>query len=288
MLCRAYAKINLGLRIIRRRDDGYHDIATVFHRIDLYDELTITPTEGEIVISAAHSEVPSDKSNLCFQAINLFRRHTGIVKGADIAIRKLIPVGAGLGGGSSDAAATLKALPHLLETKCSDALLREIGLNIGSDVPYFLHLGSALAGGRGERLRYFELILPYWIVLVYPNIHVPTAWAYQEFARRGQYLQTVPKIWEDAPSSSEDFVDLLPQYLHNDFEQIVFEKFPVIGTIKDELLSQGALFALMSGSGSSVFGLFHDEKKARHCTAEMREKYFSSVTKPDFNPTTQS
>ncbi|MBI4811284.1 MAG: 4-(cytidine 5'-diphospho)-2-C-methyl-D-erythritol kinase [Ignavibacteriales bacterium] len=179
MTLKAYAKINLGLRILRKRDDGYHDIDTVFHRVDLYDEIYLEPS-STIKVFSNESNLPTDEGNLCIRAAQLLREYSGIEKGVNISLTKNIPIGAGLGGGSSDAAATLIGLTKFWEVDVSQIDLYKLALQLGSDVPYFLKFGTAHATGRGEILDYFDINIPHWIVIVYPNIHISTAWAYQE------------------------------------------------------------------------------------------------------------
>lgn len=279
---RAYAKINLGLQIVRKREDGYHDIETIFHRVNLFDVVEVERSDtGNISIQTTHPEIPVDKNNLCYKAADLFYSEIGQRHGLHITIDKNIPVGAGLGGGSSNAAAVLHACNILFGYPLSEQALSKIALQIGSDVPYFLQNGSAYATGRGEILEYFDLELPYWIVLVYPRIHIDTKWAYQSFTPnhtlkninlkslvRENILQ--PRIWTNA--------------LRNDFEPVVFREQPVIMRIKETLIKSGADFALMSGSGSSVFGLYQDGTYAKEIAESLSEMYDVWITPPFFLP----
>lgn len=278
----AHAKINLGLHILRKRADGYHDIETVFHRVNNFDTVTVErTTSGRIAIRCTHPEIPTDESNLCHKAAKLFYSETDHRPGLSISIEKQIPVGAGLGGGSSDAAAVLRACNLLHGYPLSDNTLGVIASQIGSDVPYFLHPDSAYATGRGEILDYFRLELPYWIVLVYPGIHIDTKWAYQSSTpnRSARHLNIrslvqenllQPRAWVNA--------------LRNDFEPVVFREYPVIMRVKEALLKAGADFALLSGSGSSVFGLFQDEVYAREIADSLSNTYEVWLTPPFFIP----
>lgn len=280
MVLHAYAKINLGLRIIERRPDGFHAIETVFHRIALADELTLRPLDAGIELSCTDASLPADGTNLCWKAVECLQKECGTRSGAAIRIDKRIPMGAGLGGGSSDAAAVLRHLPRLWGMNVSDSRLRELGASIGSDVPFFLQDSSAYAEGRGEVLTPFALRLPYWILLVNPGIHVPTPWAYKEFSKLLTAGRTVPKgtLFSQGTRSMAP----LARALHNDFEDVVFPAFPAIGALKQELTRAGADFALMSGSGSSVFGLFGHEADARRAQALFSERMFTSLTEPNF------
>ena len=181
---RAYAKINLGLRILDRRPDGYHNIETVFHRIALHDEVELE-TAGEIEVTSSDPAAPGGEKNICYATTRLLQNRLGEPAGARIHIRKAIPVGAGLGGGSADAALVLRELPRLWGVDVTEDTLRDLALELGSDVPYFLEPGSALARGRGEQLVYTRLEIPYTILLCYPNIQVSTAWAYSRATPSG-------------------------------------------------------------------------------------------------------
>jgi 4-diphosphocytidyl-2-C-methyl-D-erythritol kinase len=158
--------------------------------------------------------------------------------------------------------------------------LAGVALNIGSDVPYFLHTKSAYAEGRGERLNFVKISVPYSVLVVTPNIHVSTAWAYAELSKRGGLIYRKNKFYDGATCT----VAAIPSLMENDFEPVVFNAHPEIALLKQEILSQGAMYALLSGSGSSVFGLFTDESKARKAGEFFQSKYFVSITPPNFTP----
>ena len=249
---RAYAKINLGLRIIRKRPDGFHDIETVFHRVGLHDVVEIREA-GDISVTSTDPEVPSDQTNLAYRAAMLLRDAAGRRPGVSIAITKKIPIGAGLGGGSSDAATVLIMLQELWKVHVPPEPLQEIALALGSDVPYFLRAGSAVAYGRGERLTYFKLEIPFAILVCTPGLHISTAWAYRSVTPRG--LEPERPLKEQLVEAFQH-PSLLPAALINDFEPSVFAGFPVIAEAKQTMLASGAICASMSGSGSSVFGFY--------------------------------
>ncbi len=281
---RAYAKINLGLSVVRRRPDGYHDIETVFHRIDLYDRLTFEEGD-EILLRTGSAEIPGDERNLCYRAAALLREYLGHRKGVVITLDKRIPVGAGLGGGSSDAATTLRSLVSLWNVSVPDDDLATMALKLGSDVPYFLNFGSALAKGRGEILEYFQLMLPYAILVANPGIHVSTPWAYSQISPpREQHHESLKcTLLDNLDTPSE-----LARRLRNDFEDVVFREFPAVGRLKQEMISAGASFALMSGSGSTVYGLFREERKARLLGKHLADSgLLVSITAPMFTPSNQ-
>jgi 4-diphosphocytidyl-2-C-methyl-D-erythritol kinase len=277
---KAYAKINLGLRILKKRPDGYHDIETVFHRVNIFDELSFEDADS-ISLAGSDALLPSDDTNLCIRAAKLLQQHCNCRRGARIILDKKIPVGAGLGGGSSDAAATLRALGQLWNLEISENKLIELALQLGSDVPYFLHSGAAYAKGRGEILEYFPLILPYWIVVVYPNIHISTAWAYaqvqpDEGAGAFTLKDIVQQYWGDE--------EALSKYLNNDFETVIKAHHPQIAEILDALKGSGAGLAQLSGSGSSVYGLFSREADVERFICKLGNAYKTFITPPRFEP----
>jgi len=285
---KAYAKINLGLRILSQRDDGYHDIETVFHRVHPYDEIGLEPA-SDITLTINSRVLPSDNQNLCVKAAKLLQLYIGSENGVHIFLNKNIPIGAGLGGGSSDAASTLTGLIKLWHIDISKKELLKIGLQLGSDVPYFLASGTAYATSRGEILEYFEFTLPYWIVIVYPNIHVSTKWAY-EAIRDTRNKKHESKVNDPSSSISlrQNLLDNIHNpmqlniVLHNDFEPIVLHKYETIAYAKVSLYAAGAKFAQMSGSGSAIYGLFTSEQDAGDAAGQLGKRYHVFVTPPNF------
>jgi 4-diphosphocytidyl-2-C-methyl-D-erythritol kinase len=280
MNVKAHAKINLGLRVLRKREDGFHDIETIFHRINLFDELAIAPSQHAISISSDNTMIPTDENNLCWKAVELLRTEIGTELGASIHLKKNIPIGAGLGGGSSDAAAVLSSLPKVWNIMVEPSTLAATALQIGSDVPFFLHNRSAYAEGRGERLTFVKLSIPYWIVLVTPNIHISSAWAYRELSAQKKLDVHAERLYDGATCRVAGIATLMT----NDFEEVVFEAYPKIADTKRRLRASGAAYALMSGSGSSVYGLFDDETDARRAMEGFRSDNFVSLTQPNFIP----
>ncbi|OGU18571.1 MAG: 4-(cytidine 5'-diphospho)-2-C-methyl-D-erythritol kinase [Ignavibacteria bacterium GWA2_55_25] len=281
MTLRAYAKINIGLHVIGKRPDNYHAIETIFHQVDLFDEIDLVHHDEAIHFSTNRSDLPSDRSNLCVQAAQLIQNVTGIPTGVKITLRKKIPVGAGLGGGSADAAAVLKGLVHLLSVEITTNELETMAASLGSDVPFFIRGGTAYATGRGEILEPVPASLPYTIAVVTPPIRVSTGWAYAHIhptgGRKGQSLKDLivgPRL------SSEE----LQARFRNDFEETVFAAHPQIQSIKETLLQRGACLALMSGSGSSVFGFFEEMHPLDSLQREFPPSYHCSITKPFFKP----
>ncbi len=273
---KAYAKINLGLLIHGRRADGYHEIETVFHRINLYDELRLELSD-RISMETNNPDIPSDESNLCWQAAALLNDAARTRHGVRIFLTKNIPAGAGLGGGSTDAAAVLRLLPGLWSLSVSEQKIAGCGLRLGSDVPYFLGSSSAHGTGRGEQLEFFHLEFPYAIVVCFPGIHVSTQWAYGQLGRftkreQGRLKELVLAGMPDLGNHCYLF--------RNDFEEPVFRRYPEIAAIKKSLLDAGALCASLSGSGSSVYGLFADDRLARQVTVGLRTDRIQSFYTP--------
>jgi 4-diphosphocytidyl-2-C-methyl-D-erythritol kinase len=249
------AKVNLRLEILKKREDGYHELRTILQKISLYDTLHFSlEKEKGISITSDHPALPIGKRNLIHQAVQSILKRSCYKGGVRIKIEKRIPLGAGLGGGSSNAATTLKALNQLLNMDLSMKELMGIGAEIGADVPFFFFKGAAIGSGIGERLKKIELPA-LWYVLIYPNFEVSTRWAYQSFVLTKKpfhlKLQTFPRT----PKG-------ISRILQNDLEEVVSKKYPQIGVMKQIICSVGALGASMTGSGPTVFGIFQGEGNA--------------------------
>ena len=264
------AKINLFLKVVGRRPDGYHEIITLLSRIGLFDTVVLHFDQPSISVTCSHPRVPEDRSNLAYRAASLFFEALSTNDGVAIFIDKVIPVAAGLGGGSSNAAAVLMGLNQHYGLPFSDGELREIGLKVGADVPFFLFRHVAVARGIGDDLQMYENLPPLSVVLVCPGFEVPTAWVYKNLSlgltNREKRFRMI--------SLKEDF-SRVKHRLFNDLEQVTIGKFPEIRSIKKALLNLGAEAALMSGSGPSVFGLFKDAQqatKANHNITRLRQK----------------
>jgi 4-diphosphocytidyl-2-C-methyl-D-erythritol kinase len=246
------AKVNLRLEILKRREDGYHELRTIFQKISLHDTLRFfLRKERGVSIAADHPQLPVGKNNLAYQAAQSMLKASSYKGGIHIEIEKRIPLGAGLGGGSSNAATTLKALNQLLETGLPKKDLLAMGLEIGADVPFFLLKGAAIGSGIGEQLKRVELP-DLWYVLIYPNFEVSTRWAYGNFVLTNQQFHLSLHRFLKNPEG-------ISRILLNHLETVVAKKYPQIGMMKKILLSAGALGALMTGSGPTVFGLFDRE-----------------------------
>jgi 4-diphosphocytidyl-2-C-methyl-D-erythritol kinase len=253
---RSPAKVNLGLRIVERRPDGYHSIETALQMVSLADEIVLRLSEGPITCSVQGAELPTDQENLAVRAAYALRRLSGTQAGVHISLTKRIPVGAGLGGGSGNAAAVLLGLMKLWALDLSHQRLLELGASLGSDVPFFLTAASAWAEGRGEVLTPLPPMEGMAFVLATPPFRVSTEWAYPRvtfgLTRAEKALSILRLLLE-----KKRFTEVGP-YLHNDFEPLIERAYPEIGVIRAEMLEQGALGVALSGSGPTVFGLFPD------------------------------
>ncbi len=245
------AKINLRLEIIGKRQDGYHELRTIFQKISLYDKLFTLKSEKGISIITDQPGLPAGKRNLVYRAAQLMIKRTGFQGGIHIQIEKKIPLGSGLGGGSSNAATTLKALNQLFNAKLNEKELMKMGEEIGADVPFFFLRGAAIGSGICEKLK--EIKLPeLWYLLIYPNFEVSTAWAYRNYILTKRKFQiNLHKL----PKSPKE----VSKILWNDLEEVVSKKFPQVLKMKEILYSVGAEGALMTGSGPTVFGIFSKE-----------------------------
>ncbi|MBU0731052.1 MAG: 4-(cytidine 5'-diphospho)-2-C-methyl-D-erythritol kinase [Proteobacteria bacterium] len=270
----APAKINLYLAVTGRRNDGYHDLDTLMVKVDLCDTLHLRVIDKGIKLLCPDSDVPDDESNLVYKAASAFKELTGITRGVEITLEKKIPIAAGLGGGSSDAAATLHGLQELFQKKIASNVLIPIGRTLGADVPFFLSdYDSARATGIGDRLEKRELCGEFWFVLVNPGFAVSTKWVYENFAlTTGGNPYILGRKLESANGKNFFFPDL-GTILYNDLEAVTVAKYPEIQVIKERLLAAGAKGVLMSGSGPTVFGVFEDERIAFDGVGQLRQRY---------------
>lgn len=277
MKVKAFAKINLGLKVLDKRADGYHDIETIFARVGLVDILELTlRKDNKIIVTTEGVNIPT-RQNLVWRSAWLLQKFSPRQLGVNIFLQKNIPIQAGLGGGSSDAAMTLKALNKLWGLKLSITKLEKLALSLGSDVPFFLLPGTQRGQGRGEILERIELPkrFPREAIIVVPKVRVETSWAYSRIKdkrlRIKRECKTHPSTLRQAQGSGSSLrfenskcKKLLSSKksrtgnydLVNDFEKIVFKKFPELGKIKNILKKSGATMASLSGSGSAVYGLF--------------------------------
>ncbi|MCH8495399.1 MAG: 4-(cytidine 5'-diphospho)-2-C-methyl-D-erythritol kinase [Balneolales bacterium] len=275
-IAKSYAKINLGLRVTERLENGYHNIQTGFVFINWYDRLQVTKSH-ETLFRCSNKALGTGKDNLIMKAIALMSKETGLSLNYHIQLSKLLPLGAGLGGGSSNAALMLKMINKIENLGFSDEKLAELGLQLGADVPVFVHGKTALASGVGEKLRFTDIQPDMYIVTVYPGFESSTAEAYRFCQPYIDETLDVDKVLtEFDPAEWSTF-------LVNDLEPPVIDVHPFVGMLKDQFYDMGAVYAAMSGSGSSVFGLFDQEFAAVETFEYLKQEgYEASLTSPDF------
>jgi len=258
------AKVNLHLRVLRKREDGYHDIATLMQMISLYDEMTFYPVDHGITVKCPGSTLPENENNIVYRAAHALLSHTSCSHGIQITIKKRIPVAAGLGGGSSNAATALIAINDMMGLNYTTEELMKIGAGIGTDVPFFIFGKTAWAFGIGDRLQTAEQIPTLWYVLINPGFEVSTKMIYENLNLRltkRAVRYKYPKLYT---------VDHLIKGLYNDLEKVTLVSHPILQHLKNLLLQNGALGALMSGSGPTVAGIFTEEKEAAKADKALR------------------
>ncbi|MCK4622193.1 MAG: 4-(cytidine 5'-diphospho)-2-C-methyl-D-erythritol kinase [Desulfuromonadales bacterium] len=258
------AKINLCLHVLGRRDDGYHELAMAMQRVNLCDQIWIRPGGMPgIRVQCAGVELAAGEENIAARAARLMLAEAQLDIAIEIEIEKQIPVAAGLGGGSSNAATVLLGLDQLLDLNLGKNRLMELGAQLGADVPFFIFSDPAWATGTGTRLEPLPPLPEVAYLLLNPKIAVSTAWAYQSLQlTRGGELANLPRF-------SVVTRDDLCAALHNDLERVVFRRYPLLAEIKQMLLAQGASGALMSGSGATLFGVYPDMAAAERAAAKV-------------------
>ena len=258
MLCFPNCKINLGLYITNRRTDGYHDLETVFYPISsFHDALEVVHSDGDTDLKVTGLDVAGDsKNNLVWKAYEILqKRFPAKVPSIDIFLHKALPMGAGLGGGSADGAFMLKLLNDYCKLELSEEVLLEMALELGSDCPFFIHNKPCFATGRGERMFPINVDLSaYTIQLICPKVSISTGVAFGLITPRTAAF--------DLRQLSETPIDRWKDLVKNDFEYPVFQQYPVLSNIKKQLYEQGAIYAAMSGSGSTLYGIFEKGNKA--------------------------
>lgn len=278
MLYKALAKINIGLRILNKREDGFHNLESVFYPVNLFDEVNVDiynskDNKNSVYISSNNPLIPVDKNNICYKVIiSFFRifniRKTYIIK---INIKKNIPIGGGLGGGSSDAAAVLKYLISYFKIDINTAKLDilKIAAETGSDVPFFLISKPCLARGKGENLTLLpEYKINYHILIVNSGVHISSKWAYDEL-RFPAGLVKEP-IYSELKNFRESDIDIIT----NDFESVAFKKYKELEEIKKDFYKLGSVYSSMTGSGASIYGFFKDESDIKKAISYFKDKKY--------------
>lgn len=257
MITFPFCKINLGLQVVARREDGYHDIATIFYPLPLYDVLEIIASDQPVFRVSGQSIPGPEAQNLCLRAYELLKQDFPQLPSLEVGLHKVIPMGAGLGGGSSDAAAMLGLLNDKFHLNLDYSALSRYAIRLGSDCPFFLQKENCYATGRGEHLQPFrgDNLDGYGIVVVCPEIHVSTAWAYAQITPHRPKWSLLEAALEPIAAWKSSIV--------NDFEEPVFKAYPVLADIKETLYQKGASYASLSGSGSALYGIFPPGKEGR-------------------------
>ena len=268
---KARAKINLGLDVLGKREDGYHEVRMVMQTIGIYDRLILTKIpEEEIRITSNLAFLPVNENNLIYKAIKLLKDEYHFPGGVSVDLNKFIPVAAGMAGGSTDAASTMFGVNRLFGLNLSMGKMMELGVRLGADVPYCVMRGTALAEGIGEKFTRITPVPHMWILIAKPQINVSTRLVYEQLDMGG--IQKHPDIDGIIRAIEAQDVVRIAQSMGNVLENVTVPLYPVIETIKQDMLSHGAINAMMSGSGPTVFGIFPDEQTTLACQAFLKKK----------------
>lgn len=267
---KARAKINLGLDVLGKREDGYHEVRMVMQTIGIYDRLILTKIpEEEIRITSNLAFLPVNENNLIYKAIKLLKDAYHFPGGVSVDLNKFIPVAAGMAGGSTDAASTMFGVNRLFGLNLSMGKMMELGVRLGADVPYCVMRGTALAEGIGEKLTRITPVPHMWILIAKPQINVSTRLVYEQLDMGG--IQKHPDIDGIIRAIEAQDVVRIAQSMGNVLENVTVPLYPVIETIKQDMLSHGAINAMMSGSGPTVFGIFEEKATARKAADAIRD-----------------
>jgi 4-diphosphocytidyl-2-C-methyl-D-erythritol kinase len=267
------AKINIGLNILSKREDGYHNLETIFYPINLWDELTLREDDTFTLVTN-NSQLNIEHNNTITKAKELTGELTGIDIKGKVTLHKRIPMGAGMGGGSSDGAAALMLFNKFYELGLSKEILYSLALKIGSDAPFFIEPKPKFGSSRGEIFESIGLIIDKPILIVNPGIHISTSWAFSKI------MPKIPKTHLNQIEFGENNnLSYLKNDIVNDFESVVFENYPEIKGIKERMFDSGAEFSLMTGSGSTVFGIFPDISSAQNALKKFPTNYFTFINK---------
>lgn len=268
---KAYGKINLGLDVIRKRPDGYHDLDMIMQMVDVYDDIVITKNKtGKIEVKTDTAVLSNGKDNLAYMAAKMLMDEFKIKDGVNIYINKRIPIAGGMAGGSSDCATTLMGINQLFELGLSKEELMERGVKLGADVPYCVLGGTAIARGIGEVLTPLPAPADCHVIIAKPPVSVSTAYVYGHI--KPLEITKRPDIEVMAQSIKDGDLKKMASLIYNVMEDVTVGEYPIISEIKQVMLDNGALNSIMSGSGPTVFGLFDDKEKAQQCVKTLEEK----------------
>lgn len=275
MILRSKSKINLGLKVLNKRSDGLHNIVTIFQEVDFGDKIQLVKHKTGCQIKSDVDWIPIDNSNICHKAYSALCHELNQDFGVKISLEKRIPVGSGIGGGSANAATTLIGLNSLYNLGLNDKKLESIAVNIGADVPFFIRGGTQIGQETGGKLSPITKKLEAAVLLVIPRLSISTEWAYSQLKNK---LKSDNSILRFVDLMRKDFLSF--KFFENDFEKIVIPAYPEIGSIKNKLLDSGAKFASLSGSGSTVFGIFDDNVFAKKAESYFRNSHLTILTRP--------
>ena len=270
---KAPAKINFGLNIVSKRSDGFHNLETIFYPVaDLYDVIKIEKSD-HFIFTCSNKELEDDQNNLAIKAVALLEKNFSRNMSVNIHLKKNIPIGAGLGGGSSDAAAVLISLNEMFMLRINHDQMIDYALQLGSDVPFFIKAKPAIGTSRGEVLKQIHFEIPYPILIVNPGIHISTKEAFQNITPQPSGYD----YFSDEINTLKNW-ELVKEKIKNDFEDFVFTKYPEVKKIKEVMYENGALFSLMSGSGSTVFGIFKDLGSTKNVSTKLPSNYLKIIS----------
>lgn len=269
IVCKAMAKVNLGLDVLRRRQDGYHEVRMIMQSVDLYDVLTFEKTEAAgIVIRTNKKNIPTDQRNLIYKAADLLMQKYSITDGLRVTLEKRIPMAAGMAGGSTDAAAVFVAMNELFSLHMTQESMCELAVTIGADVPYCIVGGTVLAEGIGEKLTKLADAPACTLLIAKPSVGVSTKYVYENL--HADKLRQHPDIDGMLTAICEDDLDGVAKRLGNVLETVTVKAYPVIEKLKSWMMEHGAVNALMSGSGPTVFGIYKEAQEAQRACEQLR------------------
>lgn len=268
---KAYGKINLSLDVLGRRENGYHEVSMIMQTVGIYDTISLSKIDGDgIRLTASTKELPLDDNNIVYKAIRLIKEEYAIETGVSVHIEKQLPIAAGMGGGSADAAATLRGMNRLFNLELNETELEELGLKLGADVPFLIRGGIALAEGIGERLTELEPFPKCALLIVKPKLGVSTKEVYEAFDSLSEVKH--PDIESVVKGLGKSSLCDIVKDLGNVLEEVTVRKHRIISEIKQLLLENGAVFSMMTGSGPTVFGVFESEKEAEEAKLVLKKQ----------------
>ena len=268
---KAYGKINLSLDVLGRKENGYHEVSMIMQTVGIYDTISLSKIDGDgILLTVSTKELPLDDNNIVYKAIRLIKEEYGIETGVSVHIEKQLPIAAGMGGGSADAAATLRGMNRLFNLELNETELEELGLKLGADVPFLIRGGIALAEGIGERLTELEPFPECALLIVKPKLGVSTKEVYEAFDSLSEVKH--PDIDSVVKGLGKSSLCDIVKDLGNVLEEVTVRKHRIISEIKQLLLENGAVFSMMTGSGPTVFGVFESEKEAEEAKLVLKKQ----------------